>query len=602
MPKKNSEAKGGDGKTGEDGVAISLYHYNDDNKILVYLDKDKKKGRRKPKQATPGYSSMTEGNVTAENREKAVMLAQNAPLLRRKLKNKTFLQACMLRGVNVQDLKPRSLASFKTLPNRAQELSPEEQQFHYNEYEEERLHLLGLAVSQEEASIEKVKAGKEKAKMKREQMTAMFTSQIQKERDQLERMNRSRAKYERVLESENKLIYKTRGSSQKTKINNLSKTMKILNDKESTKQQLRQRGQARQSRIQRSVKERRKLDDTWKTKQEARMEERDVRVSKFLVAKNAGAAERLEREKRRAQKRKQSRDKAKKIETKRRQLLSETMKSKEKHMEALKMKKQLDRRTQKTERAAKSRQRMKKAERVRAAKQFQKLSIVEKLQAKDEMLEELREIKKAVSQKRRDILREELIRRDMWKARTKVERTMTPGPGAYDLPDSLDLITGGAFNKSTPKTDIEWVIHKAKMTPGPGRYLNKAQMTSLTETGGAWSKYKPKSDVEWAMDRASKMPGPGAYQPKKPEPSFNTTFGNCEPKSQLDFVILRANDSPAPGSSQPTATPSKPRNLKQLTRSFGISNKAAMFAARLKTKLHARRKSAPRANSNSASL
>ena len=31
--------------------------------------------------------------------------------------------------------------------------------------------------------------------------------------------------------------------------------------------------------------------------------------------------------------------------------------------------------------------------------------------------------------------------------------------------------TGGAFNKSNPKTDIEWVMHRAKQTPGPGRWV-----------------------------------------------------------------------------------------------------------------------------------
>merc|ERR1719271_115981 len=234
---------------------------------------------------------------------------------------------------------------------------------------------------------------------------------------------------------------------------------------------------------------------------------------------------------------------------------------------------------------------MSKAARVRKAKQYEKQAVIEKLQAKDQLLNEMKEIRKAVKKKRKELLREEIIRRDKWKAGTKLERAMTPGPGAYNLPDSLDLITGGAFNKSNPKTDIEWIMHRAKQTPGPGRYLSKDQMTSLTNSGGAWSKYKPKSDVEWAMDRASKMPGPGQYTIKSQGPSFNTTFGNFEPKSDLDFVILHANDSPAPGSHQPSMTPSKPRNLKQLTKSFGISNKAAMFAARLKTKMSQRRKS-----------
>lgn len=177
---------------------------------------------------------------------------------------------------------------------------------------------------------------------------------------------------------------------------------------------------------------------------------------------------------------------------------------------------------------------------------------------------------------------------------------MTPGPGAYDLPDALDMITGGAFNKSTPKTDIEWVMYRAKQTPGPGRYLDESQMSGLNRAGGAWSKYKPKSDVEWAMDRASKMPGPGQYNVKSAAPTFNTTFGNFEPKTQLDFVILHANDVPAPGAHQPTATPAKPRSLKQLTKSFGISNKATLFAARLKKKLRKRREST--AADNSASI
>jgi len=593
MPKKTSENPegGAETKTDDDGVAISLYHYNDDNKLLVYLDKDKKKSRRKPRHATPGYSSMTEGNVTSEHREKAVMLAQNAPLLRRKLKTKTFRQACLLRGVDMGCLKPRSLASFKTLPNRAQELTPDEQQFHYNEYEEERLHLLGLVVSQEEASIEKTKADKAKARGQRDLMTQMFTSQIQKEREQLERMNRSRAKYERVLETENKSLHHTRAESTKHQMQNFQKTQKIYADKIATKEQLKARGQARQARIQRSVNERRKLDESRKRRQESRMCDRDARVTEFIAQKNKGAAERLAKEKAAAIKRKKRREKAKQIDKQKRENLGNAMLAKEKHIEALKMQKANALRQQKTVRAAKSRQRMSKAARVRAAKQYEKQAIIEKLHAKDQMLAELREIRKAVQQKRKDILREEIIRRDMWKARTTLERAMTPGPGAYDLPDALDLISGGAFNKSKPKSDIEWVMHRAKQTPGPGRYLNESQMTSLTNNGGGWSKYKPKSDVEWAMDRASKMPGPGQYQVKSQGPSFNTTFGNFEPKSELDFVILHANDSPAPGSHQPSMTPSKPRNLKQLTKSFGISNKAAMFAARLKSKLSKRRKS-----------
>lgn len=604
MSKKGANNTQGEQKEG-DGVAISLYHYNDDNKILVYLDKDKKKSRRKPKFATPGYSSMTEGDVTQENREKAVMLAQNAPLLRRKLRNKTFLEACRLRGVDPADLAPRGIASFKTLPNRAQELSPAEQQVQYNAYETERLHLLGLVVSQEEASIEKIKADKAKAKRQRQKQTQQFAAQIQRERDQLERMNRSRAKYERVLESENKKINSTRKTSLHHKIQNLSKTRRIAANKEKMKSTLRQRGKAREARIKRSVQERRKLDETWKRKQEARILERYRQVDEFVAKKNSGFEARLEREKAREQKRKASRARAKKLEEQRRQMMSDTMRAKEAHVASLKLQKEQERKQQKTQRALKSKQRMKKAERVRAAKLYQKQTIAEKLRAKEMAMAEIQEMRKAVKEKRKQIIREENIRRDMWKARTKVERALTPGPGEYDIPDSLSLITGGSFNKSNPKTDLEWVEYRAKQIPGPGRYMSMDQTSGLNKAGGAWSKYKPKSDVEWAMERAAKTPGPGEYRPKPVEPSYNTTFGNFEPKSELDWVIHKAKDTPAPGQHQPSVIPPRNRTLKELTKDFGISNKAALFAARLKKKLKTRRSrtaAAIAASPNSASL
>merc|ERR1739848_677407 len=103
-------------------------------------------------------------------------------------------------------------------------------------------------------------------------------------------MNRSRAKYERVLETENKSLHHTRAQSEQHQIRNFQKTQKICADKVATKEQLKARGQARQARIQRSVKERRKLDESRKRRQEARMNDRDARVTEFIAQKNAGAA------------------------------------------------------------------------------------------------------------------------------------------------------------------------------------------------------------------------------------------------------------------------------------------------------------------------
>merc|ERR1712139_554603 len=94
--------------------------------------------------------------------------------------------------------------------------------------------------------------------------------------------------------------------------------------------------------------------------------------------------------------------------------------------------------------------------------------------------------------------------------------------------------------------------------------------------------------VEWAMERAAAMPGPGEYKPREIESKAGATFGNFTPKSQLDLVILRAKESPAPGQHQASNVPKRKKKLAQLQKEFKVSNKAVMFAAKLRSKLNRR--------------
>merc|ERR1712100_957552 len=93
---------------------------------------------------------------------------------------------------------------------------------------------------------------------------------------------------------------------------------------------------------------------------------------------------------------------------------------------------------------------------------------------------------------------------------------------------------------------------------------------------------------EWRMEKAAQEPGPGEYKVQLPSSTTTATFGNFTPKSELDFVILRAKESPAPGEHQPDRVPKPRRKLEQLTETFAVSNKAVMFAAKLKSKTKAR--------------
>ena len=47
-----------------------------------------------------------------------------------------------------------------------------------------------------------------------------------------------------------------------------------------------------------------------------------------------------------------------------------------------------------------------------------------------------------------------------------------PGPGSFDLSNDARVkpAAGGAFNLYTPASDLDLVIARSKLTPGPGQY------------------------------------------------------------------------------------------------------------------------------------
>ena len=72
--------------------------------------------------------------------------------------------------------------------------------------------------------------------------------------------------------------------------------------------------------------------------------------------------------------------------------------------------------------------------------------------ARIKAVEKMRE---AVQLERATAQHKELIDHHRWKDSLNLERTITPGPGEYQLPDSSTLITGGTWGKFKPKTEID---------------------------------------------------------------------------------------------------------------------------------------------------
>lgn len=157
----------------------------------------------------------------------------------------------------------------------------------------------------------------------------------------------------------------------------------------------------------------------------------------------------------------------------------------------------------------------------------------------------------------------------------KATKDDTPGPAAYAAPPLL-APSGGKFNTSKPKSDIDWVTYRAAQLPAPGQcaYSRASAMLkqcrALTRSsntlrcgcspccadgapalpkpaGGRFSTAFPKTELDWIVYRARENPGPAVYgAPKLPTPSGGR-FNESNPKGELDWIEYRARQLPAPG-------------------------------------------------------
>jgi hypothetical protein len=121
---------------------------------------------------------------------------------------------------------------------------------------------------------------------------------------------------------------------------------------------------------------------------------------------------------------------------------------------------------------------------------------------------------------------------------------------SYVVKTDTDTKVGGKFDKSTPKTELDYSIQRAKQMPGPGQY--KAANSHIV--GGIISPSVLKSDIDWQIYRTSQMPAGESYQTEKAYKHLETKkggkFNPSRPKSELDHKIRTASQLPGPGDYQ----------------------------------------------------
>ena len=95
----------------------------------------------------------------------------------------------------------------------------------------------------------------------------------------------------------------------------------------------------------------------------------------------------------------------------------------------------------------------------------------------------------------------------------------SPGPGNYDDGVAFKKLlssSGGRFNLSKSKSDLENTIIRAADTPGVGSY----EEVRPKIMGGTIAKTSGKSDIEWQIHRAASMPGAGSYEIDNAKPKL----------------------------------------------------------------------------------
>eukprot|EP00614_Pseudopedinella_elastica_P022892 CAMPEP_0172614980 /NCGR_PEP_ID=MMETSP1068-20121228/55745_1 /TAXON_ID=35684 /ORGANISM="Pseudopedinella elastica, Strain CCMP716" /LENGTH=569 /DNA_ID=CAMNT_0013419959 /DNA_START=120 /DNA_END=1829 /DNA_ORIENTATION=- len=128
-----------------------------------------------------------------------------------------------------------------------------------------------------------------------------------------------------------------------------------------------------------------------------------------------------------------------------------------------------------------------------------------------------------------------------------------PGPGQYKIPGVGSGAGGRKFSTAKPLSDVDVKIATAKTIPGPGQYgqlkIDTKGNAMLKNTGAGFSTSMPLSDVDVMQMRAKQIPGPGQYKLKgTSEQITGGTFSNAKPKSDLDWKIYEAGQKPGPGS------------------------------------------------------
>lgn len=505
--------------------------------------------------------------------ETAQDMTQQKEKYARWLRKEGVKASCHRLGINIKDLKHRSLDFFRREPNRPFDVPPYIQMQRFKHHEQRRVAKVALVLTDLEQQRDRLngKLGNKKkhGALNDDDMRKTFSRTIVNERRRLRSIESSRTKAWGVLMNENHVLHGIR-NKYKTKLGHTKKREKVMQRRKQMQQE--QALKKSQAKASYAKKVRQQADDRFNHK---------ITLARGEVMRNAKRAEerrrRVEAEKKRlvvdqdlVEKRRQDiKDRLKNAMAERAHRADQKRAAADRRnrLRREEMRKRFEQ--ERERRALKARDQAEQVQMQRKAMLAKQAAAQEERMAWKKRMGLLKELEIAIAHERQ--LEKKNRRKMEWerKQSTIFLRDQLPGPGEYDVPTTIGKGKGAAkWGDSNPKSDVEWAIYYAKDLPGPGQYHVKDQ--SSAAPCARFSQFTPKSDVDWLIYYASQKPGPGQYEPKSVKSRAGVTFSKFTPKGEIDKIVEKAREMPGPSDySASDLRPVKRRSLFELKTLLG---------------------------------
>lgn len=520
---------------------------------------------------------MDMASVPAEIRAQAEALLADADRLGEYVKRGPVAKAAKRVGVLLSDLAPRSLQSFREGPTDDAIAMEIKQQF-FEKARLQQLCIVMLEVSHAERELQKER---EEEAAREEKLSAGFMELLSQVKEKLDYHDKTSKRLTEVVARENEMLRRRREQFDQSVKEFETRTAAATTLKQHKHQQLEQRGDNLAQKIQ-TVQARK--DDLYRRKREELLLRTTERDSKMEAVKNAGISAWQQEKEDRALAREQERA-AKLVQAEidakaEREALRHSLLEKQRAIQEAKdaAKEQLAR--DRIVRFMRTRTRLAAAARVRREMEYHQEAVKARLTRDAMKIEALADMRDAMCRARVDKMRTGRIGLDQWRSNTVLERSITPGPGAYRVPTFLEEVRGGVtFLKDVGGSMMDKIVERAAAIPGPSDY--KAVVRQRPAMGGTMGKFVQKTTIAEVMHHAANMPGVGDYELPVVQRAVGAgAFTTAAGGSMMELAAKHGASVPGPADYAAPVLARSPQSLDDLRKRFTRAKAKLRVAAR----------------------